>query len=504
DYYGQGGAIFADETAAPTVEDCTFTSNIASDGSAIFGNLEADITVRRSTFWNNSNEVITIGEDSQALIENCILAFNTGYAVSCFSNGIIWVQCSNIYGNTNGNWTGCITGLDGIMGNMELNPVMCDPAGGDYTLHASSPCAPANSGSCGLIGAWPVGCWNITTIAADGSGDYPTIQDAIDAAVGDGSEIIELLDGSYTGLGFFDIDYLGKALTIRSQSGNPEDCRIDMINLAVVGRGLIFQNDEGPNSVLEGVTVENGDHVEGAAIMILGAGPTIRNCVFNLNESDKAGAIYAALDADDTLTITETIFRGNTAIGDYAAAGALWLQGGNFEISDCLFVDNSANAGYPEWGSGGAVYNWGSVGSFSNCTFVRNESSGVGGAIVLSVSGSGLLLANCTMTGNSSPSGNAISLWNTDLTIQNSIIAFGQEGTAFYCGDDASLAISCSNIYGNTGGDWVGCSAGQQGINGNISADPQFCDAEHDDLSLTTSSPCAPFSPPNQYCELVG
>jgi len=58
-------------------------------------------------------------------------------------------------------------------------------------------------------------------------------------------------------------------------------------------------------------------------------------------------------------------------------------------------------------------------------------------------------------------------------------------------------------VYGNAGGNWVGCLAGQEGIDGNISADPLLCNvaAEHYGLA-DESSPCAPA---NTDClELIG
>ncbi len=62
-------------------------------------------------------------------------------------------------------------------------------------------------------------------VTPDGTGDYPTIQLAVDAVV-DG-DIIELTPGTFTGDGNRDVDYLGRAITIRSQSGDPAGCVID-------------------------------------------------------------------------------------------------------------------------------------------------------------------------------------------------------------------------------------------------------------------------------------
>ena len=66
----------------------------------------------------------------------------------------------------------------------------------------------------------------VWVLHADGSGDAPTIGAAIDSA--DGGDIIELTDGVYTGPGNRDL-YAGEMwYLVRSQSGNPEACIIDV------------------------------------------------------------------------------------------------------------------------------------------------------------------------------------------------------------------------------------------------------------------------------------
>jgi hypothetical protein len=47
-----------------------------------------------------------------------------------------------------------------------IDPAFCDPEGGDFTLEPISPCLPANSLGCGLIGALGEGC-GIVSIEAD-------------------------------------------------------------------------------------------------------------------------------------------------------------------------------------------------------------------------------------------------------------------------------------------------------------------------------------------------
>lgn len=59
----------------------------------------------------------------------------------------------------------------------------------------------------------------------DGGGDAPTIDAAIDSV--SGTDIIELIDGTYTGDGNRDLHNNEKAIVIRSISGDPTACIID-------------------------------------------------------------------------------------------------------------------------------------------------------------------------------------------------------------------------------------------------------------------------------------
>jgi hypothetical protein len=63
------------------------------------------------------------------------------------------------------------------------------------------------------------------TVHPDGTGDYPTIQAAINVAV-DG-DVILLGDGVFTGSGNNEIEFLGKAIHLKAEAGGPETCAID-------------------------------------------------------------------------------------------------------------------------------------------------------------------------------------------------------------------------------------------------------------------------------------
>ncbi len=61
-------------------------------------------------------------------------------------------------------------------------------------------------------------------VKSDGKGDFPNIQAAINAAAS--GDTVALTDGVFTGDGNRDISFLGKAMVLRSLSGNPVGCRI--------------------------------------------------------------------------------------------------------------------------------------------------------------------------------------------------------------------------------------------------------------------------------------
>ena len=118
----------------------------------------------------------------------------------------------------------------------------------------------------------------------DGTGDFPSIQTAIDS-VADG-DIIELADGTYLGHPNRNIDFLGKAVVLRSQSGNAEACVINCQGgPALQSRGFHFHSGEGPASVVEAITVTHGNADYGAGILCESASPTIRDCVFLDNDA---------------------------------------------------------------------------------------------------------------------------------------------------------------------------------------------------------------------------
>jgi|GEM_PF-1967773 len=96
----------------------------------------------------------------------------------------------------------------------------------------------------------------------DGTGDFATIQDAVYAS--QNGDIIELADGTYTpatmGNNDYGIYFGGKAITLCSQSGNPENCILDVQGQEneVNERAFLFSAGEDRESIVRDLTITHG------------------------------------------------------------------------------------------------------------------------------------------------------------------------------------------------------------------------------------------------------
>ena len=183
-----------------------------------------------------------------------------------------------------------------------------------------------------------------TTYVVDphGTGDFPTIQAAVDAVVN--GDIIELTDGVFTGPGNCDVDYRGKEITIRSQSGSAETCVVDCdAGPGDHRRAFVFFNGEHPEAILDGITITRGFADWGGGIFCGGedTAPTIRNCIFRDNEALGEGG---ALCCDMVVTplIQGCLFESNTSY-DGGAVSSCTMAFPTFE--QCTFVGNHAHLG---------------------------------------------------------------------------------------------------------------------------------------------------------------
>lgn len=396
-------------------------------------------------------------------------------------------------------------------------------------------------------------------VRADGSGDYPTIQDAIDAA--DSTAVIELADGIFTGEGNRDLDFLGKPITLRSQSLDPEICIIDVAGSDEDPHfGIMLDPAVAAPTRIEGLTIRNGFYGGGAAINCGDSSPTIANCIFTGHHVTLAGAIATGEGAP---SITGCRFTGNSGGGGSAifasrsnvliegcsfsdntaqeSAAAFASEHGSPTLRNCTFTGNHANDAaaiysfYDEGPvfdglvitgnvaielGGGMVLEDVRLAVVHDCIITGNSAAGAGGvhvagsvamvgctvanntaeygAGVLYVGGS-LAVVNGTFYGNQASLGGGLFCSGSDpVSLTRTIIAFNQGG-AVGCAGEPEITLACCDIHGNPGGDWVECIAEQAATLANISLDPLFCDPENGVWTLHYNSPCG-----NDSCGVIG
>ena len=271
------------------------------------------------------------------------------------------------------------------------------------------------------------------------------------------------------------------------------------------GGGIFAENST--LTIRHGSFVNNFSGAYGGGIHSRAATIDLNDCLFQLNHSSdgEGGAI--------ALSGKSNGFTGSCRFVDnYApSGGAIVSNNANYTFSGCRFEHNQAimsfgcTGGAVEIGSGGLT--------FLQCLFHDNVASdikdeGQGGAISISSLGQAEL-DHCTLYDNRASAGDTGAghggglFVGGEASLRNTIIAFGSEGEAVFCSGFGTVTAECCDIFGNQGGDWVGCLADLEGIQGNISAGPFFCDPENGNFGLAPSSSCAVgHSPPE--CGLIG
>ena len=240
------------------------------------------------------------------------------------------------------------------------------------------------------------------------------------------------------------------------------------------------------NGILSGLRAPNG--AAGGALSCYD-NLTVENCVFQNNESKQGGAI--SLSPSDsggttTLTVKNSTFIGNKSSGSGGAihaasngtsvfedvtfignscdtssglGGALYMDKGTIEISDCSFRGNAACYGGAVGCSQAAV-------TVKNSTFTSNSAAMMGGAIHIQ----GLFGAECvpgtlnvsggSFRDNSAKYGGAISVTTTggSLVLSDSTVSSNTadiRGGAIYTQDGCTIDITTDltdNSAGSNGG----------------------------------------------------
>jgi len=298
------------------------------------------------------------------------------------------------------------------------------------------------------------------------SDQYPTIQAAVDACV-DGDTVI-VAPGTYTGPGNRDIDFLGKAITVRSTDRNDLNVVAStIIDCNNYGRGFYFYNAEDSNSILAGFTITNGYASTGGAVFCRASSPTIANCIITGNSAKYyGGGIFCG---NSSATIANCIISNNIRGGIYCIEGhptitnctisqnydgaGIEVRLGNLTASDCTIIANTGSQ------DGGGMccdgYKHGGTFTISNCIIADNATGARGGGIGFERADN-VSLTNCTITNNFSWAGGGVYCGDASPNIINCTITDNEagEGAGIYC-RRSNPSINNSTVARNWGW-WYG------------------------------------------------
>jgi len=335
-------------------------------------------------------------------------------------------------------------------------------------------------------------------------GDYPLIQDAIDAA-NPGDEI-EVAPGTY----YEAVNFNGRAVRLYSSAG----ASVTTINGGGAYHVVQCVSGEDAETVLEGFTITGGrangsgaDGKGGGMYNGSGSNPRVIDCTFTGNSAGYGGGMN---NWESSPRVTNCTFSSNLASG---SGGGMYNWHSNPIVADCTFSSNSGQygagmlnyysnpavtnctfTGNSATSGGGGVYNWNGTPTVTNCIFTGNSAIWRGGAMYnalssptvnnciftgnsavygggMNSSGGSPTVTGCTLTGNSAGYGGGIYSWESGPQVTNCIL--WSNGT-----DEISGPASVS--YSDVQHGWPG--------EGNIDADPLFIGGR--DLHLQPGSPC--------------
>jgi len=529
---GSGGAIYSTSSCHPEIVNNLLYGNSSLErGGGIHFNASNPTKFSNNTITGNSapeGGAIFCMSDSPDPVKftNSIFSDNTAavgaeiYLASWYSEiTLLEINYSVVLGGQNSVFVDTGSILEWNQGMIETDPLFATGPDGDYYLSqiaagqaSDSPCVDGGDPFLALLSGTTrtdeAQDWHVADIGYH----YPldSIQSAIDAAQNGDTLVIK--EGVY----FENIDFLGKALTVKSESG-PHRAIIDGS-----GKGSVatFHNGEGPDSVLDGFTLTNGlgsvfnDLHHGGGISCRGASPTLINNIIERNEAHYGAGI--SCDSNSSPEIRANRITLNFAELDSTACGGGIYCAGNSSpsVSSNSIYRNIASD------SGGGIFADGSSPAISRNRIVENIAYSTGGGINCgslssdlvnnivahnyALRGGGILLrdscstniANNTIYGNSATEGGGIRVFaGCAISIANTVIWANSatEGPSLWIGtivSPSTVSIDYSDVEGGQASVHVRQNCTLAWGTNMIDAAPLLVDAAEGDFHLTWKSPC--------------
>ncbi len=317
--------------------------------------------------------------------------------------------------------------------------------------------------------------------------DEPSIASAVAGAI-DG-DVICVAPDTHPG----SVDFSGKAIHLLGVGG-PAVTILDGNGTSTVVR---LESGEGPDSVLQGFTLTNGNAVEGGGVSIRTGSPTLDDLVIEDCSSTYGGGLFLESTA---ATITNTWITGNAGLyfggGLYASGGSPQLDnvvihgnngysGGGISVanSGTVTVTNSIVLGNEATtGSGGGVYmSYGTL-EMENVVISGNTSGGYyGGGLSLSYYATVILTNSAVVSNYAFYGGGVYVYWGSTMVAANSTFTHNSAyyGGGFY-GYYADISFVNCNTWNNSPENFY-YMADPTGYDGNISEDPLYLDMSDPD-----------------------
>ena len=308
----------------------------------------------------------------------------------------------------------------------------------------------------------------------------PTVEAAIAAA--SSYDVISIASGTYTGPGNRNLVLSGKMLYIQSAVG--ASVVFDVNGTSTEDHPWIaISGSLASGTRISGITIRDCSRYYGGAISIDSSEVSIQNCTFINNEGVLGGAIFTSGGA--VCNITACKLEDNKAL----IGGAICAEERSvITAAQSRFRRNKADR------YGGAISLDNSIGNLNYCLMDSN-SCPTGGAVKIAADAV-VYLNNCTVTRNKGLYSAAIANHNSSFFLRRSIVAFNYSSVTVEIINPDTILIECSDVYGNSGGNFAGELAGFASINGNFSINPFFCRIGQLDFELGSISPCLPAANP--------